>query len=87
MSVMEMSHRSKDYETIHNTTIQTVKELLYEKLEIPKKLKLIKIIYRNVPDNYKILFVQGGGTGMFAAVCLNLMGKTGSADYLVTGND
>ncbi|XP_070505648.1 probable phosphoserine aminotransferase [Chironomus tepperi] len=39
-----------------------------------------------VPDNYKILFMQGGGTGQFAAVCMNLMGKTGNADYAVTGS-
>lgn len=30
--------------------------------------------------------MQGGGTGLFAAVPLNLMGKTGTADYVVTGN-
>lgn len=40
----------------------------------------------NVPSNYKIIFLQGGGTGLFAAVALNLMGRTGSADYLVTGS-
>lgn len=40
---------------------------------------------RNVPDNYKVLFMQGGGTGIFAAICMNLMGKTGIADYCVTG--
>lgn len=40
--------------------------------------------YRHVPDNYKILFMQGGGTGIFAAVPLNMM-ATDTADYLVTG--
>ena len=40
--------------------------------------------YRYVPDNYKILFMQGGGTGLFAAVPLNMM-NTGTADYIVTG--
>jgi phosphoserine aminotransferase len=38
-----------------------------------------------VPDNYKILFMQGGGTGQFAAVPLNLLSKSGKADYVVTG--
>lgn len=38
----------------------------------------------NIPANYKILFMQGGGTGMFAAVPLNIM-NTGTADYVVTG--
>ena len=38
-----------------------------------------------VPDNYKILFLQGGASLQFAAIPLNLM-KTGKADYIVTGN-
>lgn len=42
-------------------------------------------LFRNVPDNYKILLMPGGGTGMFSAVCMNLIGKTGTADYAVTG--
>lgn len=32
------------------------------------------------------MLLQGGGTGLFAAVCLNLMGRTGVADYVVTGS-
>lgn len=39
----------------------------------------------NIPDNYKILFLQGGCTGMFASVALNLMSVGGTADYIVTG--
>uniref|UniRef100_T1J3S3 Phosphoserine aminotransferase n=1 Tax=Strigamia maritima TaxID=126957 RepID=T1J3S3_STRMM len=39
----------------------------------------------NIPSNYKIIFLQGGGTGQFAAVPLNLM-NTGQADYVVTGS-
>lgn len=44
-----------------------------------------KLSLRNVPDNYKVLLLQGGGTGMFSAVCMNLISRTGSADYFVTG--
>lgn len=42
---------------------------------------------RAVPNNYKVIFVQGGGTGQFSAVPLNLIGlKAGRcADYVVTG--
>ncbi|XP_026737224.1 probable phosphoserine aminotransferase [Trichoplusia ni] len=40
----------------------------------------------NVPDNYKILFLAGGGTAQFAAIPLNLMSRTGTADYVVTGD-
>ena len=39
----------------------------------------------NIPDDYAVLFVQGGASQQFAAVPLNLM-KSGKADYIVTGN-
>ncbi len=67
MSVMEMSHRSPDYEAI----IQSAEALL-------RKLM-------NIPDNYKVLFLQGGASTQFAAVPLNLIGRTGKADYVVSG--
>lgn len=38
-----------------------------------------------IPDNYKVLFIQGGGTLQFSMVPMNLM-KNGVADYIVTGN-
>ena len=38
-----------------------------------------------IPDNYKVLFLQGGASTQFAAVPLNLIGRTGKADYVVTG--
>ncbi|RXG50933.1 putative phosphoserine aminotransferase [Armadillidium vulgare] len=68
ISVLEMSHRSKDFETILRGAGNLIKDLL------------------NVPDNYKILFMQGGGTGQFAAIPMNLISKTGKADYVVTGH-
>lgn len=39
----------------------------------------------NISENYKVLFLQGGGTGLFAAVAMNLLSKSGTADYIVTG--
>ena len=39
----------------------------------------------NIPDNYKVLFLQGGASTQFASIPLNLMGRTGKADYVVTG--
>jgi len=39
----------------------------------------------NIPDNYKVLFMQGGASSQFAAVPLNLMGKHQKADYILTG--
>ena len=38
----------------------------------------------NIPENYKVLFLQGGASLQFASVAMNLM-KTGKADYVVTG--
>ncbi|XP_062124477.1 probable phosphoserine aminotransferase [Drosophila sulfurigaster albostrigata] len=40
----------------------------------------------NIPKNYKVLLMQGGGTGQFAAVAMNLIGSTGTADYVITGS-
>ena len=67
MSVMEMSHRSPDYEEI----IQSAEALL-------RKLM-------NIPDNYKVLFLQGGASTQFASVPLNLLPVGGKADYIVSG--
>ena len=39
-----------------------------------------------VPEGYKVLFLQGGGTMQFGMIPLNLIGKTGQADYAVTGH-
>ena len=67
MSVMEMSHRSADYEPIIFGAEKLLRQLM------------------NVPENYKILFLQGGASTQFAAVPLNLIGRTGKADYIVSG--
>ncbi len=39
----------------------------------------------NIPDNYRVLFLQGGGTLQFSMVPLNLLRNTKKADYIVTG--
>lgn len=67
MSVMEMSHRSKDYQAIIDSAEALVRELM------------------NVPDNYKVLFLQGGGSTQFAMVPLNFANKNKKADYVITG--
>jgi phosphoserine aminotransferase len=67
MSVMEMSHRSKVYETIITEAEMDLRKLL------------------NIPANYKVLFVQGGGTQQFAMVPMNLMHNK-AADYIITGH-
>lgn len=39
----------------------------------------------NIPDNYKVLFLQGGGSTQFAMIPLNLMNKNKKADFVITG--
>lgn len=39
----------------------------------------------NIPDNYKVLFLQGGGSSQFAAIPMNFMNKNNKADYIETG--
>ncbi|MBQ9972893.1 MAG: 3-phosphoserine/phosphohydroxythreonine transaminase [Firmicutes bacterium] len=66
-SVMEMSHRSKEFQKIIDDAESCLRRIM------------------NIPDNYKVLFLQGGGTLQFAMVPMNLMTKSGKADYIVTG--
>ncbi len=67
MSVMEMSHRSPEFEAIIGAAEANLRKLM------------------NIPDNYKVLFLQGGASTQFAAVPLNLIRRTGKADYAVSG--
>ena len=50
--------------------------------ETQEKLRRIM----NVPEGYKIMFLQNGASGQFSMIPLNLIGQTGKADYAVTGN-
>ena len=67
MSVMEMSHRGKEFTSIAETAEADLRELL------------------TIPDNYKVLFLQGGASSQFAAIPLNLLRGKKDADYINTG--
>ena len=67
MSVMEMSHRSKEFVSIAEKAEADLREIL------------------NVPDNYKVLFLQGGASSQFAMVPMNLLRGKKTADYINTG--
>ncbi|KAJ9513787.1 hypothetical protein QJQ45_015514 [Haematococcus lacustris] len=67
MSVMEMSHRGKEYEAIIKKAEADLRQLL------------------SIPDNYKVLFLQGGATLQFSMIPLNLTGEGDVTDYIVTG--
>lgn len=66
-SVMEMSHRGKEFMSIAARSEADLRELMA------------------IPDNYKVLFLQGGASSQFAMVPVNLLGDKKSADYLLTG--
>ncbi len=67
MSVMEMSHRGKEFMSIAEKAEADLRKLMA------------------LPDNYKVLFLQGGASSQFAMVPINLLNGNNSADYLLTG--
>ncbi|KAJ8311730.1 hypothetical protein KUTeg_011085 [Tegillarca granosa] len=75
----------------YNNTGLSVMEISHRSAEFTKIIFKAKNDLRellNVPDNYKIVFKQGGGTGQFSAVPLNLMKlkESQTADYIITGS-
>jgi phosphoserine aminotransferase len=68
MSILEISHRSKEYDEIHKKASQLLKELM------------------GIPDNYKILWLQGGASSQFFMVPLNLQIPGKPMEYVHTGN-
>ena len=66
MSVMEMSHRSKAFDTIIKEAEADLRDLM------------------DIPDNYKVMFLQGGASLQFAMIPMNLM-KQKKAAYIITG--
>ena len=66
-SVMEMSHRSKEYQAIFDEAEANLREIM------------------NIPDDYAVLFLQGGASTQFAMLPLNLMNKNKKADFIITG--
>jgi len=67
-SIMEMSHRGKEFVSVHAEAEQDIRDLL------------------GVPETYKVLFLQGGATGQFAAIPMNLLRGKNKADYILTGS-
>ena len=67
MSVLECSHRGKEYDAVHTEAIQGIKQIL------------------NVPDDYSILFLQGGASLQFSMIPMNLLGAGQVADYVNSG--
>ncbi|MCL7746997.1 3-phosphoserine/phosphohydroxythreonine transaminase [Halalkalibacter alkaliphilus] len=68
MSIMELSHRSKDYEAVHQNAIDLLKELY------------------NIPDQYKVLFLQGGASLQFSMIPLQFLKEGTIGNYILTGS-
>jgi len=66
-SIMEMSHRSKEFVAVAEEAEADLRTLMA------------------IPENYKILFLQGGASSQFSAIPLNLLGENKEADYFNTG--
>ena len=67
MSIMEMSHRGKDYMAVAAQAEADLRELM------------------QIPDNYKVLFLQGGASSQFTMIPMNLLNGKGKAAYFNTG--
>ncbi|MCH1626808.1 3-phosphoserine/phosphohydroxythreonine transaminase [Fredinandcohnia quinoae] len=67
MSIMEFSHRSKEYDAVHEKAITDLRELLH------------------IPNDYHVLFLQGGASLQFSMVPLNFLSPSRTADYVLTG--
>lgn len=67
MSIMEMSHRGKEYDAVHTEAIANLRQLMA------------------VPDDYAILLLQGGASGQFAMIPMNLLRPGETADYVNSG--
>ncbi|MEK5109619.1 3-phosphoserine/phosphohydroxythreonine transaminase [Cytobacillus sp. FSL K6-0129] len=68
MALMELSHRSKDYEKVHNKAIASLRNIL------------------SIPDDYEVLFLQGGASLQFSMIPMNLLKPDQTANYILTGS-
>ena len=67
MSVVELSHRSPEYESVHAATLDLTRSV------------------SRAPDDFDILFVQGGATLQFSMIPLNLLAAGERAGYVISG--
>lgn len=72
----------------YNGCGQSVMEMSHRSAQFRSLIESAEELLRDImhiPNNYKVLFLQGGATTQFAAVPLNFMNKNGKADYIITG--
>jgi phosphoserine aminotransferase len=72
----------------YNGSGQSVMEMSHRSKVFDEIIKGAEALLReimNIPDNYKVLFLQGGASAQFSAIPLNFMNGSGKADYVITG--
>ncbi len=85
LSVLE---KARDQMLDYEGSGQSVCEMSHRSKVFDKIIKDAEALFReimNIPDNYKVLFLQGGASTQFAAIPLNFMNKNRKADFIVTG--
>ncbi|HPJ39409.1 MAG TPA: aminotransferase class V-fold PLP-dependent enzyme, partial [Spirochaetota bacterium] len=68
MSLIEMSHRGKIYDAIHNETVTLLRNILL------------------IPDDFDVLFLQGGATMQFGMIPMAFLKEGATADFVLTGS-
>ena len=68
MSLVEMSHRSPEYEAVHEEALELARDIA------------------EAPDDFEVLFIQGGATLQFAMIAMNLVPPDLKAGYVVSGS-
>jgi phosphoserine aminotransferase len=86
---VEVLEKCRDQMMNYEGTGESVMEMSHRSAEFKKIIEDAEQNLRdlmNIPDNYYVLFLQGGGTLQFSMVPINLLTKSKKADYIVTGN-
>ena len=88
MLPLEVLKKAADEMLCYKDTGMSVMEMSHRSPAYDEIIKDAERLLRkimNIPDNYKVLFLQGGASTQFAAVPLNLMNKNHKADYIISG--
>ncbi len=88
MLPLEVLEKAQKEMTEYGTAGMSVMEMSHRSADFKAIIDDAEALVRelmNVPDNYKVLFLQGGGSTQFAMIPMNLAAKNKKADYVITG--
>lgn len=89
MLPLEVLKRAQSEMLNYDNTGMSVMEMSHRSKAFEKIIRRAEELMRklmNIPDNYKVMFLQGGASTQFAMVPMNLLKKSKKADYVITGN-